>query len=129
MPTAVGERTHFESARLVGADFKDNIHINVRERKDALHVIEVTDPHGKEIELRIFAHDLADPAAVVKRLCMRHGFSGVESCARDIMHHLLPELDRLYIVEIEIEIEVYIVEIHLFAHEIEHILNRLARLI
>ena len=44
---------------------------------------------------RIFARDLVDPVAAVWRFCILHSFAGVESCARDIMRGLAPEVDRL----------------------------------
>ena len=69
--------------------------IGGRSDDDAVHVIEVVNPRGAQIPLRIFARDLVDPAAAARRFCILHSFAGVESCARDIMLGLAPDLDRL----------------------------------
>ena len=73
-----------------------------------LHQMEVADPNGRTIALRIFARDLADPATAVKKFCdlqSGHGRRGptvgaweawaVDTCTRDVMRNLAPTLDRL----------------------------------
>ena len=59
-----------------------------RSNDDAVLVMEVTDPHGRIVTLHLFAHNLADPAAAIKKFCVLHGFLGVETCARGIMRRL-----------------------------------------
>ena len=69
--------------------------IGGRSADDVLHVMEVIDPNGRTVNLRIFARDLADPAAAVNKFCVLHGFAGVDTCAQDVLRNLVPELDRL----------------------------------
>ena len=63
--------------------------ISGRRDDAALHVIEVADPHGRTVALHLFARDLADPTAAVKKFCAFHGFAPVETCAQDIIHVLI----------------------------------------
>ena len=57
--------------------------------------MDVTDPHGQEVQLKIFAHDLAAPDAVVEKFCDYHGFQPPEACRADIMRAFTPDLGRL----------------------------------
>ena len=61
----------------------------------ALHVMEVMDPHANLATFRIFAHDLATPAYAVKRFCLYHNFKDTETCVQEIMHVLTPELKQI----------------------------------
>ena len=66
---------------------------------DVVHSIEVFDPRGQTIWLDIFARNLADPTAAVKKFCSLHFFSGVETCTKEIMREIAPALEPLRAIE------------------------------
>ena len=56
----------------------------------------VTDPHGQEVQLKFFHSNLAAPDALVEKFCNYHGFHPPEACEAEILHALAPDLlDRL----------------------------------
>ena len=60
-----------------------------------MHVMNVTDLHGQEVQVKFFAHDLAAPAAVIEKFCDHHHFQPLETCEADIMRAFTPDLNRL----------------------------------
>ena len=74
------------------------LHTCLSQQRDAgklVHIMGVTDPRGKEVQLEFFACDLAAPAAVIKKFCAHHDFRPRDKCETEILHALAPDLDRL----------------------------------
>ena len=55
--------------------------------------MDVTDPRGQTVELRIFARDLADPYGHVVQFCDFHSFDDMDICTGDMLRNLAPVLD------------------------------------
>ena len=60
-----------------------------------VHVMDVTDPHGQVVQVKLFAKDLSAPAAVFKKFCAYHDFQPPEACEAEVMRALAPDLERL----------------------------------
>ena len=63
---------------------------------DVLHVMDVADPRGQTITWRIFARDLADPAAAVQKFCALYWTAALETCALAVMRNLAQRFPFLH---------------------------------